>query len=65
MIYSVVLVSGVQQRDSVLHIHMFILFQILSPHRLPQNVEESPMFYTLSPCWLYYVYSVCVLILRS
>ena len=30
MIYNVVLISGVQQSDSVIHIHIFILFQILS-----------------------------------
>ena len=29
MIYSVVLVSAVQQSDSVIHIHISILFQIL------------------------------------
>ena len=32
--YSVVLVSGVQQRDSVLFVHTSILFQIHFPHRL-------------------------------
>ena len=31
LIYSVVLVSGVQQSDSVIHIHISILFQILFP----------------------------------
>ena len=33
--YSAVLVSGLQQSDSVLHIHTFILFQILFSYRLP------------------------------
>ena len=34
---NVVLVSGIQQSDSVTHI--FILFQILFPQRLLQNIE--------------------------
>ena len=34
-----VLVSGVQQNDSVLHTHVAILFQILFPYRLLQNTE--------------------------
>ena len=45
--YNVVLVSGVQQSDSVIHvciyiyiyIYIYILFQILFPFRLLQNVE--------------------------
>ena len=39
MIYNVALVSGVQQSDSVIHIYVFILFQILFPYRLLQNAE--------------------------
>ena len=35
--YNVVLVSGVQQSDSVIHIS--ILFQNLFPYRLLQNIE--------------------------
>ena len=34
LINNVVLVSGVQQSDSVIHIHVSILFQILFPYRL-------------------------------
>ena len=34
LIYNVVLVSGVQQSDSVLDIHVSILFQIIFPFRL-------------------------------
>ena len=37
--YSVVLVSGVQQSDSVIHIHVSILFQTLFPFRLLKNTE--------------------------
>ena len=39
LIYNVVLVLGVQQRDSVIHIHIFILFQILFSYRLSENAE--------------------------
>ena len=35
----VVLVSGVRQSESVIHIHVSTLFQILFPNRLLQNIE--------------------------
>ena len=40
MIYNVVLISGVQQSESVIHIHISILFQILFPYRCknPQQI---------------------------
>ena len=46
------LVSGVQQSDSVLHIRVSILFQILFPVRLLQNIEHNSFCYTVGPCWL-------------
>ena len=52
LIYNV-LVSGLQQSDSVIQIHMSILFQILFPVRLLQNIKQSSLCYTLSPCWLF------------
>ena len=52
MINNVVLVSGVQQSDSVMHIHVAILFQILFPFRLLQSIEQSSLCYTVGPCWL-------------
>ena len=39
LIYNAVLVSGVQQSDSTIPVHMSILFQILFPYRLLQNTE--------------------------
>ena len=39
LIYNVVLVSGIQQSDSVIHTHKSTLFQILFPYRLLQNTE--------------------------
>ena len=50
---NVVLVSGVQQSDSVIRIHASILFQILLPFMLLQNIEQSPLCYTVGPCWSY------------
>ena len=38
---NVVLVSSVQQSDSVIHIHVPTFFQILSPFRLLHNIEQS------------------------
>ena len=35
-----------------LHVYMCILFQILSPFRLLQNIEQSSLCYTVDPCWL-------------
>ena len=49
MINNVVLVSGVQQSDSVIHVS--ILFQILFPFRLLQNTEQISLCYTVGPCW--------------
>ena len=52
LINNAVLVSGVQQSDSVIHIHVSILFQILFPFRLLQNIEQSSLCCTVGPCWL-------------
>ena len=41
LIYNVVLVSDVQQSDSVIRINVSILFQILFPFRLLHNTEQS------------------------
>ena len=41
------LVSGVQQSDSVIHIHISILFQILFPYRLSQIIEQRSLCYTV------------------
>ena len=39
MIYDAVVISGVQKSDSAIHIHVSILFQILSPYRLLKSIE--------------------------
>ena len=52
MINNVVLVSDVQQSDSVIHMHVSILLQILFPFRLLENIEQSSLCYKVGPCWL-------------
>ena len=62
-----VIISGEQQRDSAIHIHVSILPktlhsaihihvsslpQTLLPFRLPHNIEQSSMCYTVGSCWL-------------
>ena len=42
----------VYSSDSVLHIRVSILFQILFAFRLLQNIEQSSLCYTVGPCWL-------------
>ena len=61
MIYSVVLVSHVQQSDSGIHIHVSVLFQILFSFRLLQSIEQSSLCYTVGPvdCLFYIV--VCII----
>ena len=52
LINNVVLISGVRQSDSVIHIYVSILFQILFPFSLLQSIEQSSLCYTVGPCWL-------------
>ena len=39
-------VSGVQLSDSVIHKHISILFQVIFPCKLVQNIEQSSLCYT-------------------
>ena len=50
MINDVVLFSGIQQNDLVIHVST--LFKILSPFRLLHNVEQSSLCYRIGSCWL-------------
>ena len=45
------LVSGVQQSDSVMYTHAPIIFEILFPFRLLQNIEPSSLCYAVGSCW--------------
>ena len=40
------IVSGVQQSDSVIHIYVSIVFEILFPLRLLHDTEQSYLCYT-------------------
>ena len=48
-----VIVSGVQQGDSGIYIHVSVLFQIPFLIRLLYNTEQGPLCYTVGPCWLF------------
>ena len=56
---TVVIVSGRQQEESVIHMHVPILSQTPLPFRLPHNIEQSSMCYTVGPCWLY-IFNIAV-----
>ena len=46
------MVSGGQQRDSAILTHVSILPQTPLPSRLPHNIEQSSLCYTVGPYWL-------------
>ena len=58
LIYNVVLVSSVQQSDSVVHIHTYFLFQIIFHYALLQDTEKSSLCCTVGPCCLLILYLV-------
>ena len=60
LINNVVLESGVQQSDSVIHTRASILFQIIFPFSLLQNIEQHSLCYTVGPCWLTVLNIACV-----
>ena len=51
LINNVVIVSGEEQKDSVIYTHVSILPRILLPSSLPHNTEKSSMCYTVGPGW--------------
>ena len=46
------------------HTYMYILFHILFSYSLLKNIEDSPVCYTIVPCWLPIFY-IIVFILRD
>ena len=46
------LVSGEQWGDSAIHAYVSILPQTPLPSRLPHNIEQNSLCYTVGPCWL-------------
>ena len=43
-------ISGGQQTNSGIHIHLSILYQILFSYRLLQSIEKNSLCYTIGPC---------------
>ena len=58
LIYNVVLVSGVQQSDSVLYMCIYILFDILFHYSLSQDIDYNSLCYTIGPCCLFILYII-------
>ena len=56
LINNVVTVSGGQQRNSAICIHVSILPQTPLPSRLPHNIEQSSLCYRVGPCQLSILY---------
>ena len=56
LIYNGVLISAIQESESVIHIHISILFQILFLFRLLQTIE-FPLPYSWSLLIIYFIYS--------
>ena len=50
LINNIVFVSGERQCDSIIHIYVSLLFQILFPFGLLQNIEQSSLCCTVGPC---------------
>ena len=46
MIYNTALVSGIHQSDSVIHVHLTILFQILFQYLITDSWVELPVLYS-------------------
>ena len=46
------IVSGAQQSNSVIYIHVSILPQTPLPWRPPHSIEQSSLCSTVGPCWL-------------
>ena len=51
-INNAVLLLGVRQSDSVMHIHISTPFQIPYPFRLSHNTGQSSLIQTAGRCWL-------------
>ena len=53
--YNVVLVSGIQQSNSVIHTYICFHYDLL------QDIEYSSLYYTVGPCSLSVLYiAVCI-----
>ena len=57
---NVVLVSDIQQHDSVIHLKVSILFQIIFPFRLLQSIEHSSLCYRLLVIYFIYLFIIII-----
>ena len=64
LIYNIVLVSGILQSDSVIHIHICILLENLTSYKLSQNIE-FPALYSRSLLVIYLIYSSMYMFIPS
>ena len=61
LIHSDALVSGIQQRDSIIHTCVSVLLQILFHDGLLQDTEYGSLCYTVDLCCLPLLYSaLCI-----
>ena len=52
LINNIVIVSGGQQNDSGVRIHISILHQTPLSSRLPHTIGQILLCYSVGPCWL-------------
>ena len=52
MICNVVIVSGVQQSDSVIQVYMYLFFLKSFSYLSYYSTEQNSQCYTVGPCWL-------------
>ena len=50
LLYNVLIASALHRSESVIHIHISPLFQVVFPFRSPQNIEQSSLCYTVGSC---------------
>ena len=60
LINNAVIVSSEQQRDSAMHILISIFLLTPLPSRLPHNIEQSSLSYTVGLCWLSFKIQQCI-----
>ena len=52
---NIMIVLGIWQSESFIHILVSILFQIIFPIMLLHNIEQSSLCYQVGPHWLFHL----------
>ena len=60
LLYNVVVFSAVQQSESAVYIHIFLLFQISFPFKSPQRMVKSSLCQVLIGCLFYAQCQQCI-----